>query len=182
MGVNCPNSQLLFTFQQSGVTMRTLRVHWIRCLWVSNLLVMVLINRVVCNISLWIFIVLFKTIMTENDWSAIFRKNNSIFSSVFLTRTIGRIIVKSEFKINSSIKMSVSIVTGHLHSADFKIAPKRTTRNCHLNQYFYKIHVNYNYCDIVYCPNMVLQGIYHHKYRLYQFQTFLWVTMIFKPC
>ena len=64
----------------------------------------------------------------------IFRKIQSRFSTVFLIRIVGRIIVKSEFKMNFSVKMLDTIVTGNSHSTDLKIALKLITRNCHLKK------------------------------------------------
>ena len=87
------------------------------------------------------------------------QKIQSTFFTIFLIGIIGRIIVKSEFKMKLSVKMNVSIVTGHTLSTDLKISPKLITRNCHLSKYFYKIPLNYTYCDFIYCLNTVL-----HKY------------------
>ena len=94
------------------------------------------ISRVVCNISLWTFMSIFKTILTKYYWSAIFRKFQSTFSTVFLTRIIGWIIVKSEFRMNFSVKMSVSTETEKMNSTDLKIATKLITGNYHLTKYF----------------------------------------------
>ena len=52
---------------------------------------------------LWCII---KTIVTEYDLSTIFKNFLSTLSTVFLSRIIGRIIMKSIFKINFSVKMS----------------------------------------------------------------------------
>ena len=45
----------------------------------------------------------------------IFKKIQFTFSPVFLIRMIGRIIVESEFKMNFSVKMLVTIATAHTH-------------------------------------------------------------------
>ena len=41
-----------------------------------------------------------KTSLTKYNWSGIFRKNQSICFTVFLTHIIGRMIVQSELKMN----------------------------------------------------------------------------------
>ena len=78
--------------------------------------------------------------------------------------------MKSEFKMNFSVKLSVYDV--------IKIA----NLNCHLSKYYYKIPLNYTHCDFIYCPTTVLYGIYHNKYRVFEFEMFSWVTILFKPC
>ena len=117
--------------------------------------------------------------MTKYDWSAIFRKIHAIYYTVFLTHSIGRIIIQSEFKIHFVLSKA------SCHDNTFpppKISPELNTRNCHLRTCFYKITLNYTYCDFIYCQTTVLHGIYHHKYRLYEIQTFLLVTVLFTSC
>ena len=80
--------------------------------------------------------------------------------------------------MNFSVKINVGIKTRHTHSADLKVGPKLIARNYHLRKYIYKISQNYTYGDFIYCPNTVLHGTYH-KHRLYEFQTFLLVTILF---
>ena len=75
--------------------------------------------------------------------------------------------------------MSITIVAAHCYSTDLKMSPNLITRNRHLSKYFYKIPVNYTYCDFTYCLTTVLLGKYHHKYRLHEFRKFLWVTILF---
>ena len=74
-------------------------------------------------------------------------KIQSTFSTVVLTHTISRIIVKSELRMNFSVKMNVTIATAHPHGTNLKIIPKFITKNCHLSKYLYKIILNYNCCD-----------------------------------
>ena len=71
------------------------------------------------------------------------------------------------------VETSVTIVT-------IKISPKLITRNCNFSKYFYNISLNYSYSDFIQCPNTVSHGIYNHKYS-YEFHTFVWVTIIYKP-
>ena len=78
--------------------------------------------------------------------------------------------MKSKFNINFSVKISVSIVTGHTHSTNLKNFAKTNYKL--VTNVFYKIQLNYAYCDFIYCPATVLHGIYHNKYRLYEFKTF----------
>ena len=65
----------------------------------STLLGMGVINRVVCNISLWTFIVHNYNNFYQLWWSAIYRKVQFTFSTAFWTYTIGRIIIQSKFNI-----------------------------------------------------------------------------------
>ena len=109
-----------------------------------------------------------KTILTKYDTSAIFRKKKFKFSTVFLTRINGRISEKSEFKMNFLIKIRVAIESVF-------------TRNFYFRKYFYKIQLNFTYCDFIQCLNTVLHGS-DYKYNFYEFQTFLFVTILFKPC
>ena len=104
-----------------------------------------------CEFNIFILCSLFiiKTILTKCDWSVIFRKIVSTFSTVILTRLICRIIVKSEFIMNFSVKMSIAIATENVQSLDIKIAPERITRNCYFNNYFYKILLNFYYCGLL---------------------------------
>ena len=51
-----------------------------------------------------------KKMFSKYDWSAIFRKIQSTFSTIFVICTIGRVIAKSEFKMNISVKMLIAIV------------------------------------------------------------------------
>ena len=85
----------------------------------SMLLAMGAINRVVCNISFEHLMCIIKTILTKYYWSAIFKKIQSTFYTVFLIRMIGRIVDKSECKMNFSVKMLVTTPTGHSNSARY---------------------------------------------------------------
>ena len=58
-----------------------------------------------------------KTMLTKCYWSSIFSKNQSTFSTVFLTCIIGTIIVKYEFMTNISGTMSVFITAQAYYAA-----------------------------------------------------------------
>ena len=120
-----------------------------------------------------------KTILTNYYWSAVFRKIHTTFFTVFLTHSIGRIIIQSEFKIHFSV---LQRPLPWQYFTATKIAPELITRKCNLNTYFYKITLNYTWFYILYIVKLRLHRIYHHKYYLYEFQTFLLVTIRFKPC
>ena len=76
--------------------------------------------------------------------------------------------------------MSVAIATAQAHYADLKIAPERITRNSHLSKHFDEIQFILTYSDFI-VDKYVLHGIYHHEYRFYEFQTFVWIRILFKP-
>ena len=88
----------------------------------STLLVMLSINRVVCTISLWTFIV--HNLDHFCQILFICRLRERLFT-VFLTQIISRIIIKSEFKMIFFLLLNtqvlVAIVTGNPHTAVLKI-------------------------------------------------------------
>ena len=122
---------------------------------------------------------LINTILSKYYWSAVFRKIHTTFFTVYLPQSIGRIFTQSEFKIHFS---ALQRQLPWQHCTPPKIGPELITRKWHLSRYFYKITLNYTYSDLIYCQTTVSHLIYHHKYRLNEFQTFILVTILFKRC
>ena len=110
-----------------------------------------------------------KTIFTKYEWSAVFRKIQSKFYTVFLTYTIGRIIIQSEFRYI----FRLSNYSCHGNTAAPKIAPERITRNYQLSKYCNKIELNFTFV-ILY--NVLIQLCTEHIINIFcmKFKHFYW--------
>ena len=78
------------------------------------------------------------------------------------------------------VNLSIAIATAHEHCSELQITPESEEIIISTN-IFYKIQLNFTYCDFILSLSTVLHGIYHHKHHSYEFQTFLCVKFLFKP-
>ena len=73
------------------------------------------INRVCAISACEDLLCIIKTIMTKYEWSAFMRKIESIFSQIFLTHAIGRLIIQSKLRGSLTFKLAVLVIFGNFN-------------------------------------------------------------------